>query len=200
MSGSLNSCKTMTQNNQTTKFVRRLDLPEQFPRTDDDYAMYSLIAETIATYYWCEAFTLRGTKKLRSFCVLGQRGLVEYAAKKIHQVYLRIQIEAARRNETIGWQYGVIISLRDALHARRKTELEDPVYHEQMIASVYRARHNLKTAYRVGHIDARAVFDIDGFDRGKHYPWILDSLLTPIQVMDLSPSEAQQYEAPDAKD
>lgn len=183
------------------KFVRRLDLPERFEKTDDRYAMYSLIAETIGTYYWCESFALRGTRKLRKFCILGQRGLVEYAAKKIQRVFIQIQLEAAKRNETQGWQYGVIISLRDALHERRKTELLDPVYHEQMIASIYRARHDLKTAYRVGSSDARAVFDIAGFDRGKVYPWVLKSLATPLEAIQIvTQDNPEHYEEYNAKD
>jgi len=180
------------------KFVRRLDLPETFERTDDRYAMYSLIAETIGTYYWCEAFALRSTRKRRRFCLLGQRGLVEYAVKKTQQVFTLIQLEGARRNETIGWQYGVIISLRDALSERRKEELLDPTYHEQMIASIYRARHDLKTAYRVGNSDARAVFDIAGYDRGKVYPWVLKNLATPLEAIQLvTQDKPERYEAKD---
>jgi hypothetical protein len=163
--------------------------------------MYSLIAETVGTYYWCEAFALRGTRKLRRFCVLGQRGLVEYAAKKIQQVYSLVQLEGAKRNETIGWQYGVIISLRDALHERRKAEIQDPTYHEQMIASVYRARHDLKTSYRVGSSDARAVFDVDGFDRGKVYPWVLKGMASPLEAIQIvTQDKPERYEVEDAED
>lgn len=183
------------------KFIRRLDLPERFEKTDDRYALYSLVSETIGTYYWCETFALRGTRKLRMFCILGQRGIVEYAAKKIQQVYSLIELSAAKRNETIGWQYGVIISLRDALHERRKTEMLDPAYHEQMIASIYRARHDLKTSYRVGSSDARAVFDVAGFDRGKVYPWVLRSLATPLEAIQLvTADKPERYEVNDAKD
>ena len=166
------------------KFVRRLNLPERFDKTDDRYALYSLVAETVGTYYWCEAFVMRGRKR-RQFCILGQRGIVEYAAKKIQQVYNLIQVTAAKRNETVGWEYGVIMSLRDSLHERRKAEILDPVYHEQMIASIYRAQHDLKTSYRVGGSDARATFDVAGFDRGKHYPWILKDLATPIEALEI---------------
>lgn len=164
------------------KFVRRLDLPERFDKNDERLSLYAFVADTLAVYYWCEMFLLRNTKP-RKFCVLGQRGLVEYTAKKIQQIYNLIQLTAAERKETIGWQFGAVVSLRDALNARRKHELQDPAYSEQMMASIYRAQHDLKTAYKVGNSDSRAVFDIDGFDRGKVHPWNLGKVLNPLEAI-----------------
>lgn len=164
------------------KFVRRVDLPERIDKGDERLALYALVVDTIGAYYWCETFLLRSTKP-RRFCMLGQRGLVDYAAKKAQQIYQLIQLTAAQRNETIGWQYGAAISLRDALNARRNVEKLDPLYSEQMMASIYRARHDLKTAYKVGEADSRAVFDIDGFDRGKVHPWKLEKMLNPLEAI-----------------
>ncbi len=166
-----------------TKFVRRVDLPERFDNKDERLALYALLADTLGVYYWCETFILRARGTPRRFCMLGQRGLVEYAAKKVQQIYNLIQVTAAKRNETIGWEYGSVISLRDALNTRRREEIVDPAYSEQMMASVYRARHDLKNSYKVGHSDARAVFDIDGFDRGKTHPWQIGKMHNPLEAL-----------------
>jgi hypothetical protein len=174
------------------KFVRRLDLPERFEKPDERMALYALLADTLGVYYWCEVFTLRGFKP-RKFCILGQRGLVNYAAKKIQQIYNLIQITAAQRRETIGWQFGAVISLRDALNTRRKAEILDAAYNEQMMASIYRSRHDLKTSYKVGHSDARAAFDIAGFDRGKVHPWDLAKLYNPLEAIRLIHENPERY-------
>lgn len=178
------------------RFVRRIDLPERFAKTSDDYALYSLVAETIGTYYWCETFVIRGSRSNpRQFCILGQRGIVEYAAKKVQQIYQLIHLTAAKKNESMGWQYGVVIALRDTLHARRKEEMLDPLYNDQMMSSIYRARHDLKNSYKVGASDARAVFDIAGFDRGKEYPWDLRKLATPLEAIQITTKDnPERYE------
>lgn len=174
------------------KFVRRVELPEHFDKDNERVALYALIADTLGVYYWCETFMLRH-KKPRRFCILGQRGLAEYAAKKIQQVYTLVQLTAAQRHESIGWEYGAVVSLRDALNARRIEERNDPEYSEQMMASVYRARHDLKTSYKVGHTDARAVFDIDGFDRGKVHPWNLSKVYNPLEALRYIKEHPERY-------
>ena len=180
------------------KFVRRVDLPEHFAHSDDRRSLYAFVADTLAVYYWCEMFSLKGTKPKR-FCLLGPRGIVEYAAKKVQQIYNLIQITAAERKETVGWQYGAVASLRDALNDRRIRERADSAYSDQMMASVYRTQHDLKTAYKVGVSDARAVFDIDGFDRGKVHPWKLEKLLNPLEAMHAVRTDPKRYGVTDVR-
>jgi hypothetical protein len=180
------------------KFVRRIALPERFHKDDERLALYALLAETLGTYYWCETFMHRNTRP-RQMCLLGQRGLVDYTAKKVQQIFTLIQLTAAKRNETIGWQYGAVVSLRDALNTRRKQELLDPLYGEQMMSSVYRARSDLKNAYKVGHSDTRAVFDIAGFDRGKVHPWNLEKLYNPLQALRYIKENPGRYGESDAE-
>jgi len=164
-------------------FVKKVYVDEAFPDRGDRYALCALIAESVSVYYWCEAFVERKHRP-RTFCIIGQRGLAEYAAKKIAQVLHLIEMTAAKRNETIGWQYGSTVSLRTALKERREKENGTPEYQHQMSVSVYRARKELTHAYRIGTSDARATFDSAGFYRGKEYPWDLSKIRSPIQVLE----------------
>lgn len=164
-------------------FVHQVILDETFPNRGDRYALCGLIAETISVYYWCESFVLRG-KPPKKFCVLGQRGLAEHAAKRTTDILRLIEHTAAARDETIGWQYGAVMSLRDTIHKRRDAEQDRSIYQDQMTASVYRARKVLKQQYRIGCSDARATFDIAGFNRGKTFPWDLSTLKDPLTVLD----------------
>lgn len=178
-------------------FVHQVILDEAFPERGDRFALCGLIVETISVYYWCEAFTLRG-KLPKKFCVLGQRGLAEYAAKRATDILRLIELAAATRDETIGWQYGAVMSLRDTIHKRRDAEQESSIYQEQMTLSVYRARKVLKQQFRIGNSDARATFDIAGFNRGKSFPWDLSTLRAPLAVLDtyISKHGAQHAKQP----
>jgi len=165
------------------RFVKRVYTNETYADRGNRYALGALIAETVAAYYWVDAFIER-RKRPRTFCVIGQRGLAEYAAKKIDAVLRLIERSAAQNNETIGWQFGAAVSLRNTLHEKRESERKDPRYHEQMAASVFRARRELNHSYKVGQSQAKATFDIDGYNRGKAVPWSETSFQSPIQVLD----------------
>ena len=164
-------------------FVKKAYTEETYPDRGNRFALGALIGQTVGTYYWCDVFVER-RRKPRTFCVIGQRGLVEYAAKKIDAILRLVEKAAAQNNETIGWQFGVIVSLRQALHEKRETERKDPRYHEQMAASTYRARRELKHSYKVGESSAKATFDIEGYNRGKDHPWLVSNFQSPIEVLD----------------
>lgn len=162
--------------------IRRSYIRRAIQKKADEYGMMALLADTLATYYWCEAYYDPHVKP-GAFCMIGQRGLSEYAAKRCYDAFDLLCEVRNKHSETVGWQYGAVMSLRTALEARRKEEMKKPEYMDQMSISVYRVQRNIKHSYKVGTADARATFDTDGFDRGKETPWDLSKFQSPTDVL-----------------
>jgi hypothetical protein len=162
-------------------FVHKVVLDGEYPKKDNTLALAALVAETIAVYYWSEAFAEGRPIRL---CVVGQRGLAEYAAKAAMAVITRIDMQTERIKETLGFKFGTVIALREALRHRRDGEQRRPEYMDQCNVSTYRAKRSLDKHYKVGVKDIAAQFDGDGYQRGLKQIWTLKSFKTPIQVLD----------------
>ncbi len=165
-------------------FIHTVFVEGYWPHRDQHFAFTALVAETIAVYYWSEAFCDDYRGQRRAFCVIGQRGLSEYAARAIHKVVEHIYDEANNLHENWGWKFGSAVALRDALRLRRDKETEFPEYQEQCNVSTYRAKRQLNHNYKVGSKDTPVNFEIDGFARGRRQVWTLKQFLTPVQVLD----------------
>lgn len=164
-------------------FIKKVRTEEFYTDRGNRFALGALLAESIAAYYWCDAF-IENRRKPRTFCIIGQRGLAEYAAKKIDAALRLIERTAAENNETMGWQFGAAVSMRNTLHERREEEMKDPRHHEQMAASIFRVNRSIKHSYKIGESSAKATFDIEGYNRGVITPWRANSFQSPLQVLD----------------
>lgn len=162
-------------------FVHKVILNGEYPKKDQTLALAALVAETIAVYYWSESFAEGKPTRL---CIVGQRGLAEYAAKASVAVISLIGVQAERIQETLGFKFGTVIALREALRHRRDGEQRKPEYMDQCNVSTYRAKRSIDKHYKVGVKDIAATFDMDGYQRGLKQIWTLKSFKTPIQVLD----------------
>jgi hypothetical protein len=160
--------------------IHRVYLDGEFPKKDNRLALAALLAETIAVYYWSEAFAESRPMRI---CIIGQRGLAEYAAKATNAVLALIDKNALALQETEGFQFGSVVSLREALRLRREKEQRVPEYMDQCNVSTYRAKHSLGKYYKVGVKDVHAHFDVDGYHRGTKQVWTLKQFKTPIEVL-----------------
>lgn len=165
-----------------TEFVHKVHIDETFKTRNSRFALAALVAETVAVYYWSEAFS-EGPSPYR-FCIIGQRGLSEFVAKAIPKVLSHIDRTAETLRETEGFKFGSVIALREALRQRRTVEQRRPEYMDQCNVSTYRAKANLDKYYRVGVKDVKAAFDIEGFKRGQKQVWTLKNFPSPTTVLD----------------
>lgn len=159
-------------------FIHTCYIEGYWPTRDQYFALTSLVAETLSIYYWCEAFVDKRRAQKISFCVIGQRGLSEYVAKAVPQVLLLIN-----QQESWGYKFGLVVSLREALRKRRDTEITRPEYMDQCNASTYRARKQMNHNYKVGVVDQPVEYDLEGFKQGKARTWTLAEFKTPIEVL-----------------
>jgi hypothetical protein len=164
------------------EFVHKVELHETFGSRNNRFALTALVAETLAVYYWCEAFSV-GPRPYR-FCVIGQRGLSDFVAQAIPKVLQHVDRTTDALKETEGFKFGSIIALREALRLRRSTEQRRPEYMDQCNVSTYRAKANLDKYYKVGVKDAKTEFDIEGFRRGQKQVWSLEKFPSPTTVLD----------------
>lgn len=164
------------------RFTHKVYLDGVWPERDNYFALTALVADTIAVYYWCESFLDR-VKKDKIFCVMGQRGLAEYAARKTEAVLRQLTKKAEESGESWGWKFGTTCALRDMLRDRRQEEQKDAVYMDQLNASTYRAKKELEHAYKVGIRDVKAHFSVDDYKRGRGQVWTLKKFQTPIHVL-----------------
>ena len=162
------------------KFIHKVYVDGEYPKKDNRLALAALVAETIAVYYWTEAFA-DGRK--HQLCIIGQRGLAEYAAKATSAVLALIDKQIEQLQETAGFGFGTVIALREALRLRREGEQRRPEYADQCNVSTYRAKSTLDKYYKVGVKDVKANFDIDGYHRGLKQVWTLNKFKTPIEVL-----------------
>jgi len=162
--------------------IRRCYICRGISKKDERYGLMGLIVDILSTYYWCEGYYDPRTKP-GTFCIIGQRGLSEYTAKRCFDTLELLERVREKHEETIGWQYGAVMSLRQSLEKRREYESTFSEYLDQMSVSIYRVRRNIKSNYKIGQSDARATFDIDGFERGKQTPWELEKFMPPDKVL-----------------
>jgi hypothetical protein len=167
-------------------YIHKAVIDGVWPKKDNRFALAALVAETIAVYYWSEAFAEGGqTRQQRStLCVVGQRGLAEYAATATSKILAHLDKIQDRLQETEGFRFGCVIALRDALRLRRDRENTRPEYQDQCNVSTYRAKRTLDKYYKVGVKDVPTQFDIDGYQRGLKQIWTLNGFKTPLQVLD----------------
>jgi hypothetical protein len=100
-------------------FIHKVVLPGSWTTKTNPFALSALLAESIGVYYWCELFTEGRPMRL---CLIGQRGLVEYAGRAYAAVHALIEKQVSMLAETEGFKFGTVVALRDALHARRSNE------------------------------------------------------------------------------
>lgn len=162
-------------------FIHKVYVDGTFPKKDNTLALAALVAETLAVYYWSESFA--EGKPIR-ICIIGQRGLAEYAGKAASAVIDRIHVQTERLQETTGFKFGTVIALREALRHRRDIEQRRPEYMDQCNVSTYRAKRSLDKHYKVGVKDIATQFDIEGYHRGLKQVWTLANFKSPIQVLD----------------
>jgi len=164
----------------SANLIHRVYTDGAYPKKDNTLAFAALTAETIAVYYWCEAFAEGRPHRL---VLVGQRGLAEYAARAVNAVIKLVDGNTSTLNETEGFKFGSIIALREALRHRREKEQRVPEYMDQCNVSTYRAKKSLEKYYKVGVKDVPAQFDIEGYNRGLKQLWTLKQFKTPIEVL-----------------
>ena len=165
-------------------FIHRAFIEGYWPVKDEYYTFTAFVAEVLAVYYWCESFCDSTRGQRRAFCVIGQRGLSEYAAQATHKVVAHIGRHAEGLQEHWGWQFGSACALREALRVRRDTEVRQPEYMAQCNISTYRAKKQLHHNKQKKTKDTPITFDLDGFKRGKQQVWTLTQFKTPSQALD----------------
>ncbi len=169
----------------STDFIHTCYVDGYWPEKDQYFTLSALVGESIAVYYWCEWFMDKKHGQRRTFCVVGQRGLSEYVAKAVPKVLRHITVTADLLHESWGYKFGLAVSLREALRARRDAEMRAPEYMDQCNISTYRARKQLAHTYKVGVIDQPVEYEADGFKRGREQVWTLNQFKTPIEVLDM---------------
>jgi hypothetical protein len=165
-------------------FIHTCYVEGHWPERDRHFVLSSLIGESLAVYYWCEWFLDTRHGRRLNFCVIGQRGLSEYVATIVPKVVSHLSTKAQALNESWGYQFGLAVSLREALRARRDVEMRHPEYMDQCNVSTYRAKLRRDHTYKVGVRDVPVEYDMDGFRRGRKRDWSLTQFKTPIQVLD----------------
>lgn len=181
------------------RFIHKVYLGDEYEVKDNDFALASLVADTFAVYYWCEAFAERRkshdnhVRMCRKLCVMGQRGLADYAARATEIVLRQLKKRAEEAGEDVGYQFGAVTALRESLRERRVGEQSRPEYMDQLNVSTYRAKRELAHKYKVGVVDARATFEMGSYERGMLQKWSLDKFRDPIYVLNSYAEKTKDY-------